>query len=112
MSKEALRHHQQIKEVEKQGQVLPPQGKFANFIDRIIYPVGLLGPVMTFPQLFEVWIHKSAGDLSLITWGGWLILSFIWLVYGILHKDKPIIISNILWVVIEFGVSLAIILYR
>jgi len=112
MSKEALRHHQQRKEAEKQGQVLPQQGKFSNFIDKIIYPVGLLGPVMTLPQLFEVWLHKSAGELSLITWGGWLILSFIWLIYGILHKDRPIIVSNILWVIIEGGVSLAIILYR
>lgn len=112
MSKEALRHHQQRKEAANQGQALPAQSKFSLFIDKIIYPVGLLGPIMTLPQLFEVWLHKSAGELSLITWGGWMILSFIWLVYGILHKDKPIIISNLLWVAIEFGVSLAIVIYR
>jgi|SRR3989344_2943787 len=111
MSKEALKHYQQRKENERQVQVLPPRNKFSLFIDRIIYPVGLLGPVMTLPQLFEVWIHKSAGELSLITWGGWLILSLIWLTYGLIHKSRPIIISNILWVLIEFGVTLAILIY-
>jgi len=112
MSKEVLQHHQQRKEAEKQGQIVAEQNKFSLFIDKIIYPVGLLGPVMTLPQLFEVWIHKSAGELSLITWGGWLILSFVWLTYGIIHKEKPIIISNILWITIEFGITLAIIIYN
>jgi len=112
MSKEVLRDFQQRQELLNQNLVQAEPKKLEKIIDKLIYPAGLLGPIFALPQLFEVWIHKSAKELSLTTWLSWLILSFIWLAYGLIHKNRPIIVSNILWIIIEAGITMAIIIYK
>lgn len=57
--------------------------------------VGVVTGSMTFvPQVYQAWVTKSVGDLSL-----WMILILllnvsIWLVYGITGKDKAMILAN------------------
>jgi len=52
---------------------------------------------MTFvPQVYQAWVTKSVGDLSI-----WMILILllnvsIWLVYGITGKDRPMILANVI----------------
>ena len=60
--------------------------------------IGLMAAALTviafFPQLMKVWKTKSTKDISL---GMVSIFSgsiFLWLVYGILMKNSPIIIAN------------------
>lgn len=61
--------------------------------------LGLVAAVLTtiafVPQVFKTWKSKSAGDLSL---GMYLILTtgvILWLIYGILKEDIPIIAANV-----------------
>jgi len=56
---------------------------------------------MTLPQLAEVWIARNVAGVSPITWGSYFILNIFWFVYGITHKEKPIIIASILWMVLD-----------
>lgn len=59
--------------------------------------VGVVTGSMTFvPQVYQAWVTKSVGDLSI-----WMILILllnvsIWLVYGITGKDKPMILANLI----------------
>ncbi len=61
--------------------------------------IGLLAATLTtfafVPQVVKTWQSRSAKDLSL---GTFSILStgvFLWLVYGILISDLPIIAANV-----------------
>ena len=80
-------------------------------MDKLVYVAGIGSPIMTFPQLYKIWINKTTEGLSLVTWIAYFITAIIWLSYGVVHKDRPIIITNILWVVMDIAIILGIILY-
>jgi MtN3 and saliva related transmembrane protein len=55
---------------------------------------GILCTISFLPQVIKIFKTKQAGDLSLATF---LILSlgvFLWLIYGFLIKQIPIILAN------------------
>jgi Sugar efflux transporter for intercellular exchange len=43
-------------------------------------------------------------------WG--IISAFVWLVYGLVHKDKVLIIINFLWVAFAFTVVIGVVVYK
>lgn len=85
--------------------------KFKKIIDKIIYVIAVLGPIITLPQIFEIWIGKDATGVSTISWGFYTIFAAFWLVYGIIHKEKPIIVANIFWVLLDLIVVIGSIIY-
>ncbi len=103
--------HLRKKKKNKTQEQFPYKSKFKNFIDRVIYPVALLGPIVTVPQFLDVWTSKDASGLSLLTWSSWVVISVFWLIYGMLHKESPIIFANILWILVQGGTVLGILLY-
>ena len=72
-----------------------------HFIDASIYVVSVLFPLMTLPQIWEIFSKHAAGGVSLPTWAWGTFFSLYWLLYGILHKDTPIVISSIVWTMIN-----------
>ncbi len=64
-------------------------------IDEILgYAAGTLTTISFLPQVIKAWRSKSTRDISL---GMFLLFStgvFLWLVYGIFHRDMPIIAAN------------------
>lgn len=73
-------------------------------LESVIYVVSFVGPFTTLPQIYDVWIKKNAA-VSTLTWTGYLFVSLIWLIYGLKHKEGPIIVSNALWVAV-YGIVL------
>ena len=82
-----------------------------RFIDNLIYFFAIIIPLMTIPQIWIIWVNKSAQDMSLVTWGAFLVSAFVWLTYSIVHKDKPLIINSVLWVILESLVVIGIIIF-
>lgn len=66
--------------------------------------IALIGPLVTLPQLLEIWTKGQGSGVSTITWVGYLCLSVVWLFYGIFRKEKPIIIANSLYFIINLGI--------
>lgn len=54
---------------------------------------------MTFPQVWDIWITKSAANTSSLTWATYFLASVVWTAYGITHKEIPIIVSQGLYIV-------------
>ena len=109
---QGLHHHLVRKRIHAKHEPYPHPDRWKRYVDEAIYPIGVLAPLLTVPQLLEVWISKEAAGLSLLTWSSWTFFSAFWIIYGIMHKEKPIIISNIAWLLIELGVVAGIILYN
>jgi len=56
---------------------------------------GFLCTVSFIPQIIKIYSTKNVEDLSLITFSVFSLGVFLWLIYGILIKEPPIIIANI-----------------
>ena len=69
-------------------------------IDKLVYLAVVFGPLMTLPQVYTIWIQQS-NDVSVISWVSYLIIAVIWLFYGIKHREKPIILVQLLWIVVD-----------
>ncbi len=108
---QGLHHFTKRKRGDRKLEPYPHPEPFKRFLDKAIYGVGVIGPIMTIPQIALVFGHKSAEGLSVITWVTYTILSLFWLMYGIVHKEKPIIISNILWILANGLVALGAFIY-
>lgn len=80
-------------------------------MDKAIYVVGSFGLIMTIPQVTKIWIEKNASGVSAISWSAYLITAIFWLIYGIMHKEKPIIFTYSAWIVLEVAIVIGIILY-
>lgn len=75
--------------------------KNKDLVDKIIYAISIVGPAMTIPQIYNIWIKKSLAGVSLATWLAFTIIAASWLTYGIAHRAKPIIFANILWLIVD-----------
>ena len=58
------------------------------------YLAGLLTTLAFVPQVLHIWRTRSARDISLHTFSVFTVGIFLWLVYGILKSEWPIVIAN------------------
>ncbi len=101
-------HHYHLR---KRGIVASRDTWAVKILDRLIFVVGALGPIMTLPQLYGIWVTRQAEGVSLISWSSYFVFSMIWILYGVVHKEKPIIYTYTLWFVIEGLIIIGILLY-
>lgn len=106
-----LHHFHKRKRIHKKLEQYPNPDKFKRFMDNAIYGIGIFGPIMTIPQVWTIWIHQNAAGVSTISWIGYLISAMFWFTYGVLHREKPIIFTNIVWVILEIFIIIGTILY-
>lgn len=85
--------------------------KDSPLIDTLIYFGGIIGPVMTVPQLYKIWSTKNATGVSFISWAAYAIGSAFWVWYGITHKQKPLIITYGLFLIIEILIVIGTFLF-
>ncbi len=105
-------HHYHVrKRVHQNLEPYPHPDKWKNLLDRMIVFIGISAPIMTIPQLFEIWANKSAESVSLISWSWYLVAAVVWLIYGIVHKEKPLIVTYVGWIVIDILIVAGILIY-
>ena len=80
-------------------------------IDKFIYIAVIIGPIMNLPQLFKIFYYQDASGVSFVSWLSFSIISLIWLVYGIVHKNKPILIMNFFLMIIQALIAIGAIMY-
>jgi uncharacterized protein with PQ loop repeat len=85
--------------------------KRSNF-ENFIYIFAFTTPLFEIPQIITIFSAHSAENVSLITWSYLAISSLAWLIYGIIKKMKPLIVSYVLYVLVEFSIVASIIWFR
>ncbi len=106
-----LNHFHKRKRIYQNLEPYPHPDKWKNLMDRLIYLAAIGTPIMTFPQILKIWVEKSAVSISIITWVAYLINAIIWLIYGIMHKEKPIIVTNVLWILMDIMIIIGTLVY-
>ncbi len=106
------RHHLHVrKRMYKKLEQYPHPDAFKRLFDKVMWVVAIGGPLAMLPQVTQVFETKDVTSLSLTTWILWLIFSVIWALYGILHRDMPIILSQVIYIILNSIVVLAILFY-
>jgi MtN3 and saliva related transmembrane protein len=65
-----------------------------SFIEIIGLFAGTCVTVSVIPQILKVWRTKKVKEISLKTFSILTFGIFVWIIYGILKEDFPIIITN------------------
>ena len=108
---DALHHMHKRKRIHQKHESYPHPDKWKNLMDKFIYVICIFGPVMTIPQILKIWVHKNAAGVSVISWSAYMIVAISWLMYGIVHKERPIIFSNCMWLFLEVFIVSGILVY-
>jgi MtN3 and saliva related transmembrane protein len=106
--------HHLHKRMRASGEALhpyPAKSRTIRFVDGMIYVTGVLGPFASLPQLIEIWVHKNAAGVSAFSWTGYTIGTVLWLIYGVVHREKPIIITQVLWLVFNVLITIGAFIY-
>ena len=61
--------------------------------------VGIVAPFSTLPQIAKIFALHNAAGVSLITWSAYALFDLPWILYGMAHRSRPIVISYCLWAV-------------
>ena len=88
----------------------PATTTFKKILDKWIYVVGIFGPMMTIPQIKTVRIDGITDGVSLWTRGGYIVFTCIWILYGIVHREKPIIFTQTLWCIVYSLVVIGVVI--
>ena len=84
----------------------------ATSFDRFMVFIGILGPLSLVPQVWKIWEDRSIAGISIISWILLSIFSFLWLLYGIIHRSKALIVSNAFSIVLNLLVVAGILVAR
>lgn len=98
-------------QLSQQLDMLRGNTEFRKRFDRLVVALGVLNAIATLPQLISIISQRSAGGLSMISWGYYSLFSLVLLIYGILLREKPAMITYGLNLFLYVGILASIIIY-
>ncbi|MFC2143606.1 hypothetical protein ACFLQN_04375 [Candidatus Aenigmatarchaeota archaeon] len=104
-------HLEKRKRMRLKREKYPHPNKWKNLVDKLVYVAGVISLIMTLPQVTIIWINQDVSGVSILSWLSYLFVGIVWLTYGILHKEKSIIVTYALWIVMEVFIIVGIVLY-
>src|SRR3989344_8553323 len=96
-----LHHIHKRKRCYQDLQPYPHPQPWINFLDRLLVMIAFIAPLFTLPQIYKILSTQNANEISTITWGAYAFFNIPWIVYGVAHKDKPIIFAYIMWMIMN-----------
>lgn len=81
-------------------------------IDKLMNIAAVLHPLTALPQVYSIYTTQNVAGISLATWLGFMVLGSIFLAYGVVHRIKPFVVTQVLWFSVDLLVVLGIIIYR
>lgn len=105
-------HHIEVrKRIYKKLEPFPHPRKLKRYFDHLMYVVAIGGPLSVLPQIIQTFQTRDVSGVSLSMWVGALFLTIIWLLYGVIHKETPIIVSQSVYVLTNIAMIGAILVY-
>lgn len=89
----------------------PHPHPWINLLDRIVLVCGIIGPMTSIPQIMRVFIEKDVSGISVITWFLFAVFNVPWIIYGYVHREKPILIAYILWFITNSAVVIGVLIH-
>ena len=111
MSEMVLHNHPHIRKRSRGLEPYPARTFWLRILDTVVMTVGILGPVFTLPQIFKIYVGHNASGISVVTWGAYVLFNIPWILYGYVHKERPLAITYALWFFVNLSVFIGALLY-
>ena len=108
----SLHHLHKRKRIHQKKETYPHPHAHKRFVDRLIYVAGIIVPVLTLQQSYLIHSTKNAEGISLFSFSGFVCMNLIWLWYGIIHKETPIIFMYILLATFNTSIVAGVLMYN
>ncbi len=89
----------------------PAETRGVRFLDMVIKVVAIITPAMMVPQILIIYTEKSADGVAPFSWFALALLNIPWIIYGVVHKEKPLAFMYCLWFIVNLLVFIGAILY-
>ena len=83
-----------------------------DYIDSTMSLIAIISPLTIIPQITQIYQTKNVEGISLVTWIFSILTSIAWIIYGIHHKDKPILFNSLMGAFFCSLIALGVIIYR
>lgn len=82
--------------MDKAENITLPQSKDGQHktINTLAYVIGVVGNFAVIPQIIKAWQGPAPG-LAVLTWLMFIGFGVIWLIYAVVHKQKPLIFAQV-----------------
>lgn len=94
-----------------QGDPYPHPSGGVRFLDKLLVFVAVVGPLSNIAQIIKIYGEADAEGVSLTSWIFYAVFNVIWIIYGIVHREKVILLAHILWFITQVIVVVGVILY-
>lgn len=82
-----------------------------DWLDWLLYAFMVATPLFEVPQAWKIYATQSANDVSLTTWGFFVVSNTAWISYAIRNRLLPLIVVYSLFMLVEGAIVVGIILY-
>ena len=106
-----IHHIHKRKRKKKKMEPYPHNHPFKRFMDKFVYVIGIAGPLIASTQVYKIYHDQTAAGVSVTTFAFNAFMNMTWMMYGFLHKEKPIIASAFLWFLIDLLVAIGVVIY-
>jgi uncharacterized protein with PQ loop repeat len=80
--------------------------------DNMMVIAGLISPLATIPQIVKLFATHSehAAGQSLTTWLAYTVIALLWVVYGVLNRQRAVLVGNALGTAVYGAMAFGIML--
>jgi uncharacterized protein with PQ loop repeat len=80
-------------------------------VDHAMMVAAVVHPLTALPQVVQIYTTHTAAGVSLATWLGFMVLGTIFLAYALIHRIRPMIVTQVLWFFVDLSVVTGVLLY-
>ncbi len=108
----SLHHiHQRKRASGRSRHPFPAQSKNIRWLDKVVLVAGIVSPAMMLPQLWLIYSEKNAAGIEPVSWISFTLLNIPWIIYGLVHKEAPFVLTYILWFITNALVFIGAVIY-
>lgn len=89
----------------------PARTPWKRILDKVMLGVGAMVPLVSIPQVFLIYSSQNASGVSPFTFFMLALFNILWFTYGLVHREKPIIIMYSLWFISNSLIFIGVLLY-
>jgi uncharacterized protein with PQ loop repeat len=105
-------HHLHLrKRIHKNLEKYPHPVKWKRIFEQSLLSVAIFAPLTALPQIIKIFYYKSSLGVSSLTFFMMAVFNLLWIIYGIIHKEKAFIFTFVMWFIVNFLVIIGTIIY-
>jgi uncharacterized protein with PQ loop repeat len=79
--------------------------------EKLVYAAAIINPLLLLPQIVKMYQVKDSSSWSLLSWSMYMVVGLVFLIYAIHHRLKPLILTQVLWYIVDALVIYGILKY-